>query len=110
MGILLAVSAGAAPSAGMAWIPPGRFTMGSSEGMFPDAQPLHTVRLNGFFADKFLVTNRQFARFVAATGYVAVAEKKPDPKLFPGVPTDKLVPGAVVFTPPPHPVSPGFTG
>lgn len=102
--LLFMVPAGAAMPTGMVWIPAGRFTMGSPNGMFPDAQPLHKVALSGFFLDKYLVTNRQFARFVAATGYVTVAERKPDPTLFPGVPTDKLAPGAVVFTPPPRPV------
>ena len=98
------VSAHAPAPTGMVWIPAGRFTMGSPNGMFPDAQPLHKVALSGFFLDKYLVTNRQFARFVAATGYVTVAEQKPDPTLFPGVPAETLVPGAVVFTPPPRPV------
>ncbi len=93
----------AAPS-GMARIPAGRFTMGSASPMFPDAKPLHSVDLDGFFMDRCLVTNAQFARFVHATGYVTVAERRPDPKLFPGVPPDKLVPGAVVFVPPVHPV------
>ena len=83
----------------------GRFIMGSADPMFPDARPLHAVRLNGFFMDRCLVTNAQFDRFVRATGYVTVAERKPDPRLFPGVPPEKLVPGAVVFVPPPRPVS-----
>ncbi len=78
--------------------------MGSGDPMFPDAQPLHTVSLDGFFMDATDVTNAQFARFVHATGYVTVAERRPDPKLFPGVPPAKLVPGAVVFIPPPHAV------
>jgi formylglycine-generating enzyme required for sulfatase activity len=43
------------------------------------------------------VTNAQFARFVRETGYVSVAERPLDPKDFPGVPADKLVPGAAVF-------------
>jgi formylglycine-generating enzyme required for sulfatase activity len=51
------------------------------------------------------VTNAEFDAFVTATKYVTVAERRPDPKDFPGVPPDKLVPGSVVFTPPAHPVS-----
>jgi len=47
------------------------------------------------------VTNEQFEKFVRATGYVTVAERKPDPKDFPGVPAEKLVPGSIVFKPPP---------
>ncbi len=50
------------------------------------------------------VTNAEFERFVRATKYVTVAERKPDPKDFPGVPLDKLVPGSIVFTPPAQPV------
>jgi len=88
----------------MAWVPAGRFTMGSDAAMFPDARPLHAVSLDGFFMDRNLVTNAQFARFVRATGYVSVAERRPDPKLFPGVPPEKLVPGGVVFVAPSHAV------
>ena len=105
----------APPPPGMVWIPGGTFRMGEPEmsasmaGMttmnnFADAKPVHLVQVNGFFMDRTLVTNAQFARFVQATGYVTVAEKKPDPALFPGVPADKLIPGAVVFTPPAHAV------
>lgn len=74
--------------------------MGSNFAAFPDAQPVHSVQVDAFYMDRTPVTNRQFARFVKATGYVTVAERKPDPALFPGVPADKLVPGSVVFTPP----------
>jgi formylglycine-generating enzyme required for sulfatase activity len=74
--------------------------MGSSYAPFGDARPIHTVSLDGFWMDAAPVTNLQFARFVQATGYVTVAERKPDPKDFPGVPAEKLVPGALVFHPP----------
>jgi sulfatase modifying factor 1 len=82
----------------------GRFRMGSSSALFPDAQPVHMVALDAFYIDRCLVTNTQFARFVKATSYVTVAERRPDPKLFPGAPPEKLVPGAVVFVAPAHPV------
>jgi formylglycine-generating enzyme required for sulfatase activity len=84
----------------MAWIPPGRFSMGSDYGPFGDARPIHAVELDGFWMDRTPVTNEQFARFVRETGYVTVAERTPDPKDFPGVPPEVLVPGAVVFSPP----------
>jgi formylglycine-generating enzyme required for sulfatase activity len=44
------------------------------------------------------VTFAQFAEFVAATGYVTVAERPLDPADFPGAPPENLVPGSLVFT------------
>lgn len=82
----------------------GAFRMGSDDPRFPDSQPVHKVSVDSFWMDKYPVTNAQFEKFVAATGYKTVAERPLDPKEFPGVPLDKLVPGAVVFTPPDHPV------
>ena len=84
---------------GMAWIPPGTFWMGADDGQ-ADEKPVHQVTVNGFWMDKTEVTNEQFEKFVRATGYVTVAERKPDAKDFPGVPLENLVPGAIVFTPP----------
>ena len=65
-----------------------------------DAKPVHRVRLDGFWMDRTEVTNEQFERFVRATGYVTVAERKPDAKDYPGAPPEMLVPGSIVFTPP----------
>jgi len=70
----------------------------------PDALPAHRVTVDGFWMDRTPVTNAEFQRFVDATGYVTVAERKLNPKDFPGVPTDKLVPGSAVFRPTVHPV------
>ena len=50
------------------------------------------------------VTNDQFAAFVAATGYVTIAERAPRAEDFPGAPPENLVAGAVVFSPPAHAV------
>jgi formylglycine-generating enzyme required for sulfatase activity len=85
----------------MVWIPAGKFTMGATDGETDEA-PLHDVKIEGFWMDKTEVTNEQFEKFVKATHYVTVAERKPDPKQFPGVPEDKLVPGSAVFTPEPN--------
>ncbi|NDC54066.1 MAG: formylglycine-generating enzyme family protein [Planctomycetia bacterium] len=99
---------GAAP-AGMAWIPGGEFSMGCLDprslphgGPDPmtDARPVHRVRVAGFWMDTTEVTNARFAEFVAATGYVTVAERVPEAADFPGVPPENLVAGSVVFTPP----------
>ena len=88
-------------SGDMVWIPGGRFTMGANDGQ-SDEKPLHDVKVDGFWMDKTEVTNEQFARFVAATGYVTVAERPPDPKQFPGVSPDGLKAGAITFAPPPQ--------
>jgi formylglycine-generating enzyme required for sulfatase activity len=69
---------------GMVWVPGGTFWMGSEDKNFPDAQPVHKVYVDGFWMDKTEVTNAQFARFVAATGYVTVVERALDPSKFPG--------------------------
>lgn len=74
--------------------------MGSDKGQ-TDERPLHEVTVDGFWIDQFEVSNERFGQFVAATGYVTTAERKPDPKDFPGVPLENLVPGSIVFSPPP---------
>jgi formylglycine-generating enzyme required for sulfatase activity len=96
---------GPAAPPGMVWIPGGTFAMGSDDEMMQDARPIHDVKVDGFFMDKTEVTNEQFARFVAATKYVTVAERKPDAKDYPDAPPEMLVAGSIVFTPPPGPVS-----
>ena len=83
----------------MVWIPSGTFTMGSNDAMFADAQPIHKVSLKGFFIDEHEVTNAEFKNFVEATQYKTIAEQQLDPKDFPGVAPESLVPGSAVFTP-----------
>ncbi len=99
--------------AGMAWIPGGEFSMGANDppdmdevGMkaTEDARPIHRVYVDGFFMDKTDVTNAEFAKFVKATGYVTIAERKPRAEDFPEAPPEKLVAGSVVFKAPDHPV------
>ena len=87
-----------ADDAPMVYIKGGTFRMGA-EGL-PDASPIHDVTIDGFWMDEHEVTNTQFSRFVAATGYQTVAERPLDPKDFPDVPLDALQPGSAVFTPP----------
>ncbi|WP_353182689.1 formylglycine-generating enzyme family protein [Parapedobacter lycopersici] len=87
-----------ADNAPMVYIKGGTFRMGSAQ--FADAHPVHDVTVNGFWMDEHEVTNAQFARFVAATGYQTIAERPLDPKDFPNVPLDALQPGSAVFTPP----------
>jgi sulfatase modifying factor 1 len=87
----------------MVLIKGGVYQMGSND--FTDSKPVHAVKVSSFYMDAHEVTNAQFAAFVKATGYITVAEQPLDPKDYPGVPVDKLVPGSAVFTPPQHPVS-----
>lgn len=83
----------------MIWVAGGTFEMGSADPAFTDAQPIHKVKLEGFFMDEHEVTNAEFAQFVNATGYKTVAERPLDPSEFPGVPVSDLVPGSTLFTP-----------
>lgn len=87
----------------MARIPGGRFRMGSAE-FSADEGPVHERTVDAFDLDVHPVTNAQFAGFVAATGYVTVAERPLDPRDFPGADPADLVPGAMVFTPTAGPV------
>jgi len=84
----------------------GSFAMGE-EDVYAEEGPVRQTTVAGFWIDPHEVTNRQFAEFVAATGYVTVAEKPVDPKQF-QVPADQipahmLEPGSAVFTPPDFP-------
>ena len=64
---------------GMVWIPSGQFKMGGEDKRSrSDEGPIHEVSVNGFWMDATEVTNEQFAEFVAATGYVTIAEKAPN--------------------------------
>lgn len=89
----------------MVWIPGGTFQMGTTDPMFMDAQPVHAVQLRGFLMDDHEVTNREFSEFAKATNYITIAEQKPDPKDYPAVPPESLVPGSAVFVAPDHTVS-----
>ena len=84
------------PDPDMVWIPAGSFLMGS-EDFYPEERPVHEVSIDGFWMDRHVVTNERFARFVAATGYVTVAERPLNPADYPGAPAENLVPGALVF-------------
>jgi formylglycine-generating enzyme required for sulfatase activity len=99
---------------GMVLIPAGSFVMGGdSIWGRPDEFPHHQVRLSSFYMDEHEVTNRQFRKFIEATGYVTTAERKPDweelkKQLPPGTPKpadELLVPASLVFKSPSEPVS-----
>lgn len=98
---------------GMVWIPGGEFSMGSNvdseslcslPGVTRDAAPIHRVYVDAFWIDSTEVTNKQFAEFVKATGYVTVAETKPTQEEFPAAPPENLIAGSTVFAPTSEPV------
>jgi formylglycine-generating enzyme len=93
---------------GMIWVPGGEFQMGAQEGEgFAEEHPAHQVQVSGFWMDTHEVTNAEFYAFVKATGYVTMAERKPDwevlkmqlPPGTPEPPDSVLVAGGMVFTP-----------
>ncbi len=88
----------------MVWVPGGTFTMGS-ESFYPEERPTRRVDVAGFWIDRHPVTHQQYSRFVAATGYVTLAEQIPDAALYPGAPPENLVAGSMVFAPTAGPVS-----
>src|SRR5690349_19189952 len=79
----------------MVWLPGGTFRMGSDQHYSEEA-PVHRVTVDGFWMDRTPVTNRQFRKFVEATGHVTVAEIAPDPKDYPGALPHMLFAGSLV--------------
>ncbi len=88
---------------GMAHIPGGVFRMGS-DAHYPEEGPSHLVKVDEFWIDETPVTNRAFARFVNATGYVTFAEIAPEAKDYPGALPHMLRAGSLMFDPPAHAV------
>ena len=64
---------------GMVLIPGGEFYMGAdNDQASQDEYPKHKVRVSPFYIDRTEVTNRDFRKFVTATGYITMAERKPE--------------------------------
>jgi formylglycine-generating enzyme required for sulfatase activity len=91
----------------MVWIPGGEYSMGSNVssdtlcsigGVTRDSQPEHRVYVEAFWMDATEVTNEQFGKFVAATGYKTIAEIAPTKEEFPTAPPENLIAGSTVFT------------
>jgi formylglycine-generating enzyme len=89
------------PAEDMVWIPGGTYLMGSDRH-YPEEAPAHKVTVNGFWMDRHTVTNREFKRFVDATGHVTVAERPANAADFPGAKPELLVPSSVMFKKAPH--------
>ncbi len=93
----------APPAQGMTWVPGGTFRMGDDR-FYPEERPVREVAVEGFWIDEHPVTVAEFRRFVKATGHVTLAEKAPEAADYPGADPDLLVPGSLVFRPPPGPI------
>src|SRR5687768_8868691 len=105
--------AGEADVSRMVHLKGGSFMMGSDAsspedhshgGNGSDEAPAHHVKLSPFYIDASEVTNSEFAKFVAATGYQTDAEKKRSSWVFKdGFDDWKLIEGADWK----HPLGPG---
>jgi formylglycine-generating enzyme required for sulfatase activity len=93
---------------GMIYIPGGKFQMGGDNSQAAaDEYPKHEVEIDPFWMDSTEVTNKQFAEFVKATGYVTTAEKNLDwneikktlPAGTPKPADSMLLASALVFSP-----------
>jgi len=102
---VVAVPAAEPPHPDMVWIPGGEFVMGSDRH-YPEEAPAHRVRVDGFWIDRFPVTNERFGQFVEATSHVTLAELPPNPAEYPGAAPHILCPGSLVFEPPSDSVDP----
>jgi sulfatase modifying factor 1 len=91
------------PFPNMAWIPGGTFRMGS-DNHYIEERPAHRVTVDGFWIDKYPVTNERFAQFIADTGYTTFAEIPPNPADYPGALPHMLYAGSLVFHRPTGPV------
>ena len=76
----------------------GEFLMGSS-GFYPEERPVRRVRVDAFAIDRCAVTNDDFARFVAATGYVTLAERPLALDDVAGLAVSSYPAGSMVFVP-----------
>ena len=67
----------------LVWIPPQTAVLGSDQH-YAEEGPARPVTVDGFSIQTHQVTNTDFAEFVAATGYLTVAERPLDPADYPG--------------------------
>ena len=82
----------------MCWVPGGEFLMGA-EDFYPEELPVRRVYVDGFWMDTHPVSVGEFRRFVELTGYVTVAERRPDAAEYPEADPAALVAGSAVFQP-----------
>jgi sulfatase modifying factor 1 len=78
----------------MVHLPGGSFVMGA-DPRYPEEGPPRPMRVAAFWIDAHELTNGEFARFVAATGYRTLAERAPPAVA--GAPAAMAAPGSAVF-------------
>jgi sulfatase modifying factor 1 len=71
---------------------------------YPEECPVRLVEVDALWFDDSPVTNADFHTFLAAAGYVTVAEQTPDARDIPDADPALLVPGSQVFVPTSGPV------
>src|SRR5689334_6102939 len=97
------------PFPDMVWIPGGTFEMGSDK-YYLEERPAHRVTVDGFWMDRYPVTNGRFERFVEATNHVTCAEIAPRAEDYPGALDEMLYAGSLVFVKPKGPVDLRYMG
>ena len=73
-----------------------------SDDHYAEERPAHLVHVDGFWIDRYPVTNTSFEQFVAETKHVTLAEIAPDPAEYPGALPELLHPRSMVFVKPSH--------
>jgi formylglycine-generating enzyme len=68
-----------------------------SDRHYPEEGPVHHVEVASFTIDAYPVSNADYTQFVEETGYVTVAERPLDPRQFPDLTPEQLLPGSLVF-------------
>lgn len=93
---------------GMIWVEGKTFLQGAKKNdkfAMPRESPVHQVTTEGFYIDITEVTNKQFKKFVKATNYITLAERKVDweemkkqlPINTPKPHDSLLLPGSLIF-------------
>jgi len=71
-----------------------------SDHHYPEEAPVHLVHVDGFWMDRYPVTNAQFRRFIEESGYVTFAEIPPNADDYPGALPEMLHAASMVFRKP----------
>ena len=76
-----------------------------SNAFYREERPARFESVDGYWIDRYPVTNAEFRCFVDATGFITFSERVPLAEMYPDATPELLVPGSLVFVKPRHPVS-----